>query len=206
MMAIAVGITGSLGTGKTTVSTLLGELGAKVYNADKIAHDLIRKGQCCYEPMIELLGEEVLSGSEIDRKKVAAVVFDDPKKLKAIEKIIHPFVLKVIREEINRHREPKSYKEKVLVFDVPLLFESKADRLMDLRIAVVADQSTQISRVVKKMGLSEEQALVRIKAQWPLKEKAQKADMIIDNNDSKLKTRKQVEKIWKKILQIKKNK
>ncbi len=200
-MTITIGLTGSLGTGKSTETSMFGELGALTFNADKIAHDLIKKDRPCYRPLIQLLGNEILTGKSIDRKKVAAIVFKNKKFLKSIEKIIHPEVIKFIGNKIEDCSISKKVKNKVLVFDVPLLFESKLDKLMDLSIVVKNTQTNQISRASKNLGISKNQALLRIKAQMPLKEKIKRADIIIDNSKQIINTRKQVKKIWQKISQ-----
>jgi dephospho-CoA kinase len=201
-MILKVGITGSLCTGKSTVASMFGELGAHVFDADKMAHDLMKKGQPCYDPIINLFGKEVLDNGELDRKKIAAIVFKDKARLNQLEKIIHPEVIKLIRAYIEQYKKKDEQNRCVLVFDVPLLFESQLDALMDFRIVVNARQETQLFRSAQNLGMSSEEALGRIRAQMPLREKIKKADIIIDNDKDKIQTKKQVEEIWQKIHQI----
>lgn len=181
---------------------MFGELGAHVFDADKMAHDLMKKGQPCYDPIINLFGKEVLDNGELDRKKIAAIVFKDKARLNQLEKIIHPEVIKLIRAYIEQYKKKDEQNRCVLVFDVPLLFESQLDALMDFRIVVNARQETQLFRSAQNLGMSSEEALGRIRAQMPLREKIKKADIIIDNDKDKIQTKKQVEEIWQKIHQI----
>ncbi len=204
-MTIAVGITGSLGTGKTTVALMFKDLGAKVFDADKIAHDLIRENKPCYKPLIQLLGKGIMTNTCIDRKKVAEIVFKNNRLLKKVEKIIHPEVIKVIQEKVEKTKANQRFKKRVLVFDVPLLFESNLNQLMDLSIVVKAKKEQQILRASRKLGITKKEALLRIDAQMPLQEKVKRADKIIINNKDLNNTKKQVKKVWQEIFQIMEN-
>ncbi|VAX35321.1 Dephospho-CoA kinase [hydrothermal vent metagenome] len=190
-----IGLTGSLGTGKSTVASMLKICGANVLDADAIARRQLYRNSPCFAEVVRVFGECVLTRQRIDRKKMAAIVFNDRTKLRKLEKIIHPVVRKVIMEGIERNKNVK----KITVVDVPLLFESGLNKRMDYVIVVKAKRNLQIQRAEKKLGISKEQILKRIKIQMPLSTKIRRADFIIDNNGSLNQTRKKVDEIWRLI-------
>jgi len=193
-----IGITGSLGTGKSTVAMMFSNLGAEVLNADKMAHALISE-EPCFRNVVRRFGKHILNGNAIDRHKLAEIVFNDFKKLHELEKIIYPELKKKIKKRISIIK--RSQGEKNIVIDVPLLFESGWDVCVDYAIVVTSGQAKQISRAVRQLGISKGQAINRIRAQMPLSEKIKLADIIIDNDKSLIQTKKQVERIWQKITQ-----
>lgn len=191
-----IGVTGSLSTGKSTVSKYFKDLGAKVINADNIAHQVL-KIPSCRNRVIKIFGKEVLRGAIIDRKKIAEVAFKNISYLKRLEKVIHPLVKKEIRSQIKVFRGLK--KDGLLVVDVPLLFEAGLNKYVDRVVVVKLIEKTQLERAMKQLHISVEQARLRIKAQMPLKDKIRKADFIIDNEGSLNQTKKQVKEIWLKL-------
>ncbi len=192
-----IGLTGSLGSGKSTVARMFADLGAKVIDADKIAHQQMRLGAPCFRPILKMFGKDILTSGKIDRKKVAAQVFRDPKKLRKLEKIIHPVVRKALLAKIKQYKRSK--RNRVVVIDVPLLFEAKLNDCVDCSIVVKADQVTQIARAGKFLGITKSEAERRIKAQMPLRQKIRLADMIIDNNATLKQTQKQVKQTWERL-------
>lgn len=196
-MSVIVGLTGGLKTGKSTVALMFSELGAKIIDADKIAHVQLTKGTKVYRAVVRKFGKNILTKDQIDRNKLAEEVFCDPVKLQSLEKIIHPEVIKVIKEQIQDFR--KSKKKHVVIVDVPLLFESKMEHLMDLVIVVASSQYRQIERAWRQLKISRSQAFKRIKAQLPLRVKIQLADIVIDANKNLKNTKKQVLQIWRNI-------
>ena len=196
---LIVGITGSLSTGKSTASSLFARKGAKVLDADRIAHKLMEPRKACFRKVVKAFGPSILKGGHIDRQKIAKVVFEDKRKLRALEQIIHPAVAQEIKREIRRYQ--KSKQRGVLIIEVPLLFEAGLDRLMDVVVVVKASRTQQIARARERSGISQQEALRRIKAQMPLNQKIQRADIIIDNGGSPFKTKKQVDRIWLKLSQ-----
>ena len=192
-----IGITGSLGAGKSTVAEMFADLGAKVLDADEIAHQQITPKGTCFKKIVKVFGKGILTSGRIDRKKVAARVFGDMRQLRALEKIIHPAVRRVIKTKIKQHKVNK--RTAVIVIDVPLLFESKLDMCVDLSIVVKANKLKQITRATKELGMSKTDAERRLKTQMPLKQKIRLADMIIDNNGTLTNTKKQVKRIWEKL-------
>ncbi|MCB9746905.1 MAG: dephospho-CoA kinase [Candidatus Omnitrophica bacterium] len=197
-----IGVTGSLKTGKSTVSALFAELGVKVLDADKIVHRLLNNNKECSHKIIREFGDDIGVKGKIERRKLAEIVFKDVKKLRRLEKIIHPFVRKEIIERIKFYQ--KQQRVKAVVLDVPLLFESKLKKEVDYTVVVKATQKEQIKRAGKQRQISQADALRRIRQQMPLKEKVRRADFVIDNSGTKTKLKKQVVDIWQKMLQMEK--
>lgn len=195
-----IGLTGSLKTGKTTVSRMFARLGAQVVDADKIAHTCMNRGQTGYSKIVKLFGIKILRGKDIDRPKLARIVFKDKRQLKKLEAIIHPFVVREMKHKVFHQRK----KSGVIVLDVPLLFESGLDRLTDLTLVVRASQPVQITRAIKQLRISKGEALRRIKAQMPLREKIKWADCVIDNSRHLNETKRKVNAIWQKVQRMKK--
>lgn len=190
-----IGLTGSLKTGKSTVAKMFAHLGAKVISADTIAHEEIKPNGRCYKEIIKIFGREILKNEAIDRKKLGKIVFEDKKKLKILENIIHPVVNQRIGGFINAQQGKKG----VIVLDVPLLFEVGLQKKVDASVVVKAPATVQIKRAVKQLKISKAEALRRIKAQMPLKTKIRLANFIIDNGGTITGTRKQVVKIWDEL-------
>jgi len=191
-----IGLTGGLGTGKSTVSHYFKDCGAIIINADKLVHQELEENGRCYKAIVKIFGEAILTGRYIDRKKLAEIVFNNPKKLKKLESIIHPAVKKRFIKKLSTWN-----KNSIVIFEVPLLFESKFDRLVDLTVVVKTNREKQVQRILKNGRLTKSQALLRISAQMPIREKVRRADYTIDNSRTLIHTKKQVEKLWQKIQQ-----
>lgn len=194
---LVIGLTGNFGTGKTTVASLFAELGAKVIDTDKMAHRLMREDRACTKKIIKEFGKSILTLGHIDRKKLGDIVFVDSRRLKKLERIIHPKIIKEIKDKIAIYG--KKRKGKVLVIDVPLLFESGLDKHVDVIIAVKADLEKQIQRTMKCLSLTRQEISNRIHAQMPMKEKLLLSDIIIDNRGTIQRTKSQVKKIWQEL-------
>ncbi|MEM7819873.1 MAG: dephospho-CoA kinase [Candidatus Aenigmatarchaeota archaeon] len=176
-----IGITGSFGSGKTTVANIFKDLGAYVIDADKIAKQLMKNKKIKSKIKNEF--------GTINRKNLSDVVFSDKRKLLKLNKIVHPIVIKEIKNRI------KKSKNKIIVVDVPLLFEAKMEKFFDKIIVVNCDKKMQIKRLIKK-GFEKRDILKRIKSQLPIEKKLKFADYVIDNNMDIISTKKQVKKIW----------
>lgn len=179
---------------------MFARLGAKVVDADRIVHDLIEAKGRCFKKVVRHFGKEILDSPRggVDRRKLGEIVFHDQKRLKELEQILHPQVIREIKRQITHYRN--AAKSKVLILDVPLLFESGLDRAVDMTIVVKAAQREQIFRSAQRLGLDKKQALRRIQAQMPLKEKILLSDIVIDNGGSIIKTRQQVKEIWESLI------
>ncbi|GAG68163.1 unnamed protein product, partial [marine sediment metagenome] len=151
--------------------------------------------------IVKLFGKDILRNDlTIDRGKLGKIVFTNQTLLKKLNEITHPEIIKLIKKEINLARNKTHNQEKILIIAAALIYETKIDRLMDKIIAVYIDEDEQIKRIIKRNNLSKEEALQRIKSQMPMKEKVKMADYVIDNSNSLDETKKQVEKMWKKLV------
>lgn len=176
---IWVGLTGGIASGKSTVSRLFREAGAFVIDADEIAHAIIRKGAPAYAGVVEAFGTAILDKKgEIDRKRLGEIVFNDARRRERLNQLVHPHVY--AQAEKEKTAIAAAHPEAVILFDVPLLIETGTHREMDLVIVVYVDRATQIDRLIKRDGLTREEAERRIDAQMPLDEKRRFADEIID--------------------------
>ncbi len=190
---LIVGLTGVFGSGKSTVAHLLEELGAARIDADHLAHEALWKGSEVYKKISELFpGAEKPGAKELDRKVIAGIVFQDVKKLKALEKLVHPYVRARIQEEIEGSQE------KVVVLEVPLLFESGVDKFCDVTVAVSAPL-IEIQKRLKEKGFSPAEMKARLKVQMSLKEKIKRADFVVRNTKTLKETKKQVGKLWQEL-------
>lgn len=186
-----IGVTGGIGAGKSTVSKMFSQLGADIVDADEIARAVTKKEGRAFSEIISFFGKEILSESgEIDRKKLAGIVFSDKEKLVALNEITHKYVFIEMEEQI------KNSKKDVVILDVPLLFSSDFKLSYDFSVGVVAKIEERIKRVKQRDGLSEEEILMRIENQISDRELEEKADFIVENNDYN-KALKSVEQIMK---------
>jgi len=170
-----IGITGSFGTGKTTVANMFEKFGFKVINADKLYHDNFYKNH----PLKNKIKKEF---GTLNRNQLKKIVFNDDKKLKKLNKITHPVIIKAIKEEINKIK--KINKKINIVVDAPLLFETRFDKFFDKIIVVKCDKKTQINRILKNKKYTKKEINKIINSQMPLKEKIKKADIVVDNSKS----------------------
>lgn len=178
-----IGLTGGIASGKSTVSRALRDLGAIIIDADEVAHTIIEPGKPAWEDIVEHFGSGVLNPDQtIDREKLGAIVFNDPERLQELNQITHPRVGEQFKQMIKNIKNQQS--DAVLFIEVPLLYETHMDRICDEIWVVWVDEETQIQRLMKRDGLSREDALKRIDAQMSLDEKARRADFIIDNRFS----------------------
>jgi dephospho-CoA kinase len=190
-----IGITGNIGTGKSTVAEMLADLGAKVIDADKVAHQVIRPGSETHARVVKAFGSKILTpGGEIDRKKLGAIVFGDPEALKRLEGIVHPATLEVIDRRIAA-----TSADVVVVEAIKLIESGLADRCDSVWV-VTCQRDQQIERVVSQRGLSREEVERRVEAQGPQEEKVVRADVVIDNAGSLAATREQVKAAWDRVI------
>ena len=191
-----IGLTGSFGTGKTFVASIFRSLGAKVIDADRIAHGVIRKGKPEYNRIVKSFGKEILNKKkEIDRAKLGAVVFSNTALLRELNRIVHPSVIKEIRRSIRT-----AGKKDIVVIDAPLLIEASLGKFIDKLIVVKCQKRRQIERCREKFCLQKKEILRRIESQIPLKKKMKMADLVIDNSLTRSRTREQARKAWRVML------
>jgi dephospho-CoA kinase len=187
-----IGVTGGFSCGKTTVSRLLAERADKLIDADAIARELLSRDKAVISGVKRTFGPGVFRGKAVDRLKLRETVFSSDKARVSLERIMHPAIMRKIREGIG------SAGRGVVVLDAPLLFEKGLDRLVDLTVAVTAPLKDIVKRAVKR-GFKKEEALAIVKAQMSVRNKTRKADLVIVNNGNIEKIKKGVERTWKRM-------
>ena len=198
-----VGLTGGIACGKSLVARYFQALGAHLIDADELAHRLLEPGQPGYQAVLAAFGTSILDQAEgagpapINRRRLGTIVFSDAAERRRLEAILHPLIF----AEADRLRGAldAAHPHALIVFVAPLLFESGADRRVDRTIAVIADEATQISRLMARDGLNREEAMQRIRAQWSAAEKAKRADETIDGARPPDVVRQQVAELYKKL-------
>ena len=196
---VVIGVTGGVGTGKSTVARMFRERGAVVLDADAVAHDAIEPGRPAWRDIVRAFGREVVRPDRrIDRKRLAAVVFADRRRRKRLEAIIHPRVLRRMAQEVRRLR--RGGRCRAVVLEVPLMVETGAQRLVDALVVVTAPRAVQRERLKRAYGWSQQEVDARIAAQWDLAAKVALADHVIDNSDGAEATRTQVEQLWNRLV------
>lgn len=176
-----VGITGGIGSGKSTVCRVFSILGIPVFEADVVAKQLQSTDAGIRSQLIALFGPAVyLPDMSIDRKYLASIVFNDPSLLLQLNAIIHPAVRKVFFEWCDRQQSP------YVLLEAAILYESGFYKMMDKVIVVSTDQDQRIQRVMKRDGTTREQVLQRIGNQWTDEQRNKLADFVIHNNDNEL--------------------
>ena len=185
-----IGLTGSLGCGKSTVAAMFAKRGVKVIDADAITRELLAPGKKSVKKVAKVFPCAILNASTINRSELAKIVFNNPRELQKLTDILYPEALKVVKSQISQYKN-----EPFIVLDVPLLFESGWDKFTDTSIVVKAKRSQQIERAQKRLGITRSEIMRRLKNQMPLQEKCDRADIIIDNSRDLKQTRVQVDAI-----------
>jgi dephospho-CoA kinase len=176
---ILIGLTGSVATGKSTVAKMFKKCGAIVIDADELAREVVQPGKPAWREIVRTFGRRILNlDRTIDRHALGTIVFHDKKKLRHLERIIHP---RVARAQIRLTKQAaKNDPKAIVIYDVPLLFEAGIDKRVDKTVVVAATRKTQIMRLKNRNGLTRAEALRRIRSQMPLAMKRLRADYILD--------------------------
>lgn len=175
-----IGLTGGIACGKSTIAQMLRELGASVVDADAVSAQLTAPGGRALAPIREAFGDGVFfPDGAIDRRTLGAIVFSDAEALGRLNAATHPLIREKMLEEIETCRKMGA---SIVVLDVPLLFEAGFDDLADVTVCASAPEAVQIKRLKERNGLSREQALARIRSQWPLSEKERRCDAVIQTD------------------------
>ncbi|GGQ43054.1 dephospho-CoA kinase [Streptomyces althioticus] len=193
---LTVGLTGGIGAGKSEVSRLLVERGAVLIDADRIAREVVEPGTPGLAAVVEAFGEEILAeDGSLDRPRLGALVFSDPEKLATLNSIVHPLV-----GARSRELEEAAPEDAVVVHDVPLLTENGLAPLYDVVVVVDASPGTQLDRLVRLRGMSEEDARARMAAQATREQRRAVADVVIDNDVPLDALERRVEEVWADLV------
>ncbi|HAB7636121.1 TPA_asm: dephospho-CoA kinase [Listeria monocytogenes] len=189
-MGKTIGLTGSVATGKSTVSNMIQHAGIPLVDADIAARKVVEPGTEGLKEIVAYFGEEILlADGTLDRAKLGEIIFKDKEKREKLNEITHPRVKEYMLEARERFFRTG---EELVFFDIPLLFESHLESLVDQIIVVWTTPETELKRLMERNNLTKEEALARINSQIGIDEKAKKADFVINNNESLEKTQKQV--------------
>ena len=196
-MTRVIGLTGGIGSGKSTVSQFLAELGAVILDADKIGHELYQPDTATWRELVKTFGSGILAeNNTIDRKKLGAIVFSNAAELKQLNAIIHPRITKLLKQRIDDYRRKGT---KLIVLDAPVLFEANAKSLVEEVWVVVSDETNVITRAAARTGLKEEQIKARIRSQLSNEERINRAQVVIRNDGTKADLQKKVKELWEQL-------
>lgn len=189
-----IGLTGGIGSGKSSVSQVLAEMGAMVIDADTVGHQAYQPGTATWKDVVAAFGEGVVAADgSIDRKKLGAIVFGEPGALERLNRIVHPRMYDMMAEQIEGYRRQGV---KLVVLDAAILIEANWTPLVDEVWLTVASESTVVQRVKERTGLPEEQIRSRIRSQLSNEERKKHASVVINNDGSLDELRAKVVELW----------
>ncbi len=188
-----IGLTGGIGSGKSTVARFLEELGAAIIDADKLGHQALKEPEI-KQRVVATFGQQVLGpGGDIDRKKLGRLVFGDPKHPGRLNKIMHPRIYQMVKAWLDQYRRQGVA---VVVIDVPLLVEAGWTKMVDEVWVTIASRATVLERLKQRLGLSQPESLARLASQPPPEERLKYADVVIDTDCSLEELRAKVKELW----------
>ena len=192
-----IGLTGGIGTGKSTVSAILGSLGAVILDADKVGHETLKSDAEVRQRLVNMFGSGIIGpDNEIDRASLAAVVFNDPDALAALNKIMHPRILSIVKQKFEEWR---SQGVDVVVLEVALLLEAKWTANVDEVWVTIASEDTVIRRIGSRSGFTEEQTRARIRSQMSTADRIKQADVVINTDCELSQVESEIKKLWESI-------
>ncbi|NLL52673.1 MAG: dephospho-CoA kinase [Peptococcaceae bacterium] len=193
---LTIGLTGGIASGKTSVANWFAARAIPIINADTTAHELME--QSAVISMLEQeFGREIIKDGKVNRALLGSRVFSDPKAKKRLEKIIHPLIRQSMQEKLASLQKQN---HKLIILDIPLLFEVGWDKYVDQVWVVYVSPAIQRERLMARNGFTEQEAELRIASQMPIKEKAKRADLIIDNSGTWEQTEEYLNNLWSKLI------
>lgn len=196
-MTKVIGLTGGIGSGKSTVSQLLAELGAVIIDADKVGHEAFKPNTRAWHEVVSAFGKQIVTPSgEIDRKKLGAIVFSDLASLSRLNQIMHPVMYDMMKARIEEYRRQGV---DVVVLEAAILIEANWRSLVDEVWVTVASEATVLERLKKQRGLDEAQTLARIRSQLSTDERIKYADVVINNDGNLDKVKAKVKELWERL-------
>ncbi len=201
---LLLGVTGGIASGKSTVADMLAHLGAFTIDFDALARTVVEPEKPAWKEIIGHFGHEVLQeDGQLDRKKLGHIVFQDEKERKKLESLTHPRILEEYQARVNAvvEKDPDA----IIQVVIPLLFEVQLEALVHKILVVYIPPAEQINRLIKRDGISRDEAARILKAQLPLDEKVKNADFVIHNNGPLDQTRRQVDALWDTLKGLQKN-
>lgn len=194
---IKIGITGGIATGKSTVADIIRSQKIPVIDADTIAREVVEPDELAYQQIVKEFGSEILNENrQLNRQKLAEIVFSDEKQLDKLNQIIQPEIFKRIEEILELFEEQQT---PLIFLEIPLLYENGYQKILDQVWLVYLDQDRQLQQLIKRDAISKEQAFLRVNSQMPLEEKKNIADVVIENSRSKNELKETVIKLLSEI-------
>jgi len=194
---IVIGVTGSFGSGKSTVCRILAGLGSAVVDADRLAHETYRPHTRTWQEIIDAFGKDVLGpGEEIDRPRLGQIAFSDPLALAQLNRIVHPEAYRLARQRIE---DLRSRGAAAVALEAALLIEAGWADLVDRVWLVTAPKATVVRRLKQKHGIGDEQTIARLESQMPAEQKAKHADDTIHNNGTVAELTSKVTELWNRL-------
>ena len=195
---LVAGLTGGIGSGKSALAELLAGRGAEIIDADEIGRAALDPGKPCWRSVIDHFGDAMLApgGMEIDRKRLADVVFSDPRKLAVLNAIVHPSIMAGIADTLDVLRGT----DEIVVIDAALIVEFGLFESLDALIVVVADEDTRAARLRSARAMTAEQISARIAAQQPESEVLKHADIVVHNNGSREELESEADRVWEELI------
>ncbi len=192
---LIIGLTGNIGTGKTTVLNMLAARGARIIDADEVTHQVTAPGGIAFGPIIALFGQGILDPSgAIDRSRLGQIVFGDPDKLAQLEKIVHPAVYEAVNAAVERATEAV-----VVIEAIKLLEAGMAASLCDQVWVITSPVDQQVERLMNDRGMSRAAARARMATQSPQAFKVSQANVVLDNSSTLADLERQVEAAWQRL-------
>lgn len=201
---LVVGLTGGIGSGKSTFAALLAERGAQVIDADVLGHDALRPDRPAWRSVVGQFGDEVLAAGtmEIDRKRLGSIVFSDPRKLTALNAIVHPVIFKGIADSLDKLVNTDA----VVVLDAALMLEVGLDESVDVLVAVVSADELRRKRLVRDRGMSISDIRARMASQVSTEELLSRADVVIRNDGSIQDLVAEADRTWARLVELRDDK
>jgi dephospho-CoA kinase len=192
-----VGLTGGIGSGKSTFAVLLVERGAQVIDADQLGRDALRAGEPAWHSVVDTFGDQVLAAGtmELDRARLADLVFSDKAKLAALNAIVHPVIFRGIADELDRLRGT----DEIVIVDVALLLETGLDAGMDCIVAVASNKHLRTERLRRDRGMTLSQIQARMGAQNPTEELEARADIVVRNDGDLDDLAREADRVWTEL-------
>ncbi|WNS46355.1 dephospho-CoA kinase [Paenibacillus sp. MMS20-IR301] len=193
-----MGLTGGIASGKSTVSALFARKGAALVDADIIAREVMLPGHPVLAAAVQAFGDGILhSDGSLDRARLGEIVFRDPEALQTLNQLTHPAIRREIKEQMYVLEQENP--QRLVIVDIPLLYESELDHLFEQIIVVYVPRRVQLARLMARNGLKLDQAEERLKSQMDIELKRRKADYVIDNSGDPGATEQQVASLWDKL-------
>jgi len=192
-----VGLTGGIGSGKSTVARFMAEMGAVIVDADRVGHEAFKAGTELWQQVTAAFGKGILAqDGDIDREKLGKAVFDSPEALEKLNRIMHPAMRDIIKAQVEEYRRQGAG---VVVVEAPLLVEAGWTSLADEVWVTTATEAAVLRRLRERTGMTEQESLARIRSQLPSQERLKHADVIIDTDCDLQELKARVKELWQKM-------